>query len=161
MAPIRRGCRGRRRGRVFEGALLGARLSHARLQVLLPPPFGPLVGLLAGWRRDGAFLDINTLGRVRFAACCHVRSRVTSAAQALQSNIGDYTFLEAYERTRRIVCITGAQVVPCVIGFERVDAAVAPNNSTDFPRLLNYLTAPQVCALENACACLCGAGGAG
>ncbi|CAJ1953236.1 unnamed protein product [Cylindrotheca closterium] len=45
---------------------------------------------------------------------------------ALRTNIGDFTFQEAFDRTGRILNIT-----------------VTPNNSSDPPRLLNYLTAPH------------------
>ena len=43
-------------------------------------------------------------------------------------NAGNTTFQEAFDRTGRIINIT-----------------VAPKNHYDPPRLLNYLTAPQVC----------------
>lgn len=46
---------------------------------------------------------------------------------ALRTNMGDYTFREAYDRTGRIVNIT-----------------VTPTKSDDYPHLLNYLTAPNV-----------------
>jgi len=47
--------------------------------------------------------------------------------ECLRINIGDFTFQEAFDRTGRILNIT-----------------VTPNNSSDPPRLLNYLTAPHV-----------------
>ncbi|CAN0254525.1 unnamed protein product, partial [Laminaria digitata] len=47
--------------------------------------------------------------------------------KVLRNNIGPATFQEAFDRTGRIVNIT-----------------VAPQNRTDPPRLLNYLTAPHV-----------------
>jgi len=47
--------------------------------------------------------------------------------ECLRVNIGDFTFQEAFDRTGRILNIT-----------------VTPNNSSDPPRLLNYLTAPHV-----------------
>eukprot|EP00282_Hemiselmis_andersenii_P000406 CAMPEP_0114141932 /NCGR_PEP_ID=MMETSP0043_2-20121206/18177_1 /TAXON_ID=464988 /ORGANISM="Hemiselmis andersenii, Strain CCMP644" /LENGTH=561 /DNA_ID=CAMNT_0001236117 /DNA_START=274 /DNA_END=1956 /DNA_ORIENTATION=- len=46
---------------------------------------------------------------------------------ALQRAIGDYTFHEAYEKTGRIINIT-----------------VSPGGAFETPRLLNYLTAPDV-----------------
>jgi len=46
--------------------------------------------------------------------------------ECLRTNIGDFTFQEAFDRTGRILNIT-----------------VTPNNSSDPPRLLNYLTAPH------------------
>jgi len=46
---------------------------------------------------------------------------------ALKHNIGDVTFQEAYERTGRIINIT-----------------ISPGNTWEKPRLLNYLTAPNV-----------------
>jgi len=47
--------------------------------------------------------------------------------QCLRANVGDFTFQEAFDRTGRILNIT-----------------VTPKNSSDPPRLLNYLTAPHV-----------------
>lgn len=47
--------------------------------------------------------------------------------QCLKSNIGDFTFQEAFDRTGRILNIV-----------------VTPLNRNDPPRLLNYLTAPHV-----------------
>ncbi|OEU22509.1 patatin-domain-containing protein, partial [Fragilariopsis cylindrus CCMP1102] len=47
--------------------------------------------------------------------------------ECLRINVGDFTFQEAFDRTGRILNIT-----------------VTPNNSSDPPRLLNYLTAPHV-----------------
>jgi TAG lipase/steryl ester hydrolase/phospholipase A2/LPA acyltransferase len=47
--------------------------------------------------------------------------------ECLRINIGDFTFQEAFDRTGRIINII-----------------VTPNNSSDPPRLLNYLTAPHV-----------------
>lgn len=46
---------------------------------------------------------------------------------ALRNNMGDYTFREAYDRTGRIINIT-----------------VTPSKASDYPHLLNYLTAPNV-----------------
>ncbi|KAF7731565.1 hypothetical protein EC973_009329 [Apophysomyces ossiformis] len=50
-------------------------------------------------------------------------------ADALKSNIGDYTFQEAFNRTRWILNIT-----------------VSSSTLYDMPRLLNYITAPDVAA---------------
>lgn len=47
--------------------------------------------------------------------------------ECLRKDIGDFTFQEAFDRTGRILNIT-----------------VTPKNSSDPPRLLNYLTAPHV-----------------
>lgn len=47
--------------------------------------------------------------------------------ECLRINVGDFTFQEAFDRTGRILNIT-----------------VTPNNKSDPPRLLNYLTAPHV-----------------
>lgn len=47
--------------------------------------------------------------------------------ECLRTNVGDFTFQEAFDRTGRILNIV-----------------VTPSNSTDPPRLLNYLTAPHV-----------------
>eukprot|EP00292_Cryptomonas_paramecium_P004922 CAMPEP_0113701832 /NCGR_PEP_ID=MMETSP0038_2-20120614/24813_1 /TAXON_ID=2898 /ORGANISM="Cryptomonas paramecium" /LENGTH=513 /DNA_ID=CAMNT_0000625807 /DNA_START=203 /DNA_END=1741 /DNA_ORIENTATION=- /assembly_acc=CAM_ASM_000170 len=52
---------------------------------------------------------------------------VKKLQSALMQNMGDVTFHEAYERTGRIINIT-----------------VSPGNSYEKPRLLNYLTAPNV-----------------
>jgi len=52
---------------------------------------------------------------------------VKKLQQALKELIGDFTFHEAYERTGRIINIT-----------------VSPGNAFEKPRLLNYLTAPNV-----------------
>jgi len=55
--------------------------------------------------------------------------------QALQKNLGAVTFYEAYERTGRILNIT-----------------VSPANDYERPRLLNYLTSPNVLIWSAACA---------
>lgn len=55
--------------------------------------------------------------------------------KALMQDVGLYTFQEAFDRTGRIINIT-----------------VAPLNSYDPPRLLNYLTAPHVCVWSAAAA---------
>jgi len=47
--------------------------------------------------------------------------------ECLRINVGNFTFQEAFDRTGRILNIT-----------------VTPNNKSDPPRLLNYLTAPHV-----------------
>ena len=47
--------------------------------------------------------------------------------ECVRINVGDFTFQEAFDRTGRILNIT-----------------VTPKNSSDPPRLLNYLTAPHV-----------------
>jgi len=52
---------------------------------------------------------------------------VEKLQKALQENVGDITFHEAYERTGRILNIT-----------------VSPGSDWEKPRLLNYLTAPTV-----------------
>ena len=51
------------------------------------------------------------------------------------NNAGEFTFQEAFDRTGRIINVT-----------------VAPMNSYDPPRLLNYLTAPHVCVWSAAVA---------
>jgi len=53
----------------------------------------------------------------------------------VRDNIGDLTFKEAFDRTRRIVNIT-----------------VTSANDFEFPRLLNYLTTPNVLIWSAACA---------
>lgn len=52
---------------------------------------------------------------------------VTKLQECLRDNIGDVTFKEAYEKTKRILNIT-----------------VASTSTFEFTRLLNYLTAPNV-----------------
>lgn len=47
--------------------------------------------------------------------------------QSIRDNIGDITFKESYDRTKRILNIT-----------------VASTSPHEMPRLLNYLTAPNV-----------------
>jgi predicted acylesterase/phospholipase RssA len=49
----------------------------------------------------------------------------------IRENIGDLTFKEAYLRTKRILNIT-----------------IASANAHETPRLLNYLTAPDVVCLN-------------
>lgn len=61
--------------------------------------------------------------------------------EACQANIGDITFVEAYHRTRRILNIT-----------------VNSRDQHEVPRLLNYLTAPNVVIWSAACAS-CALGG--
>jgi len=55
--------------------------------------------------------------------------------ECLRVNVGDFTFQEAFDRTGRILNIT-----------------VTPNNNSDPPRLLNYLTAPHVLVWSGAVA---------
>lgn len=47
--------------------------------------------------------------------------------ECMKENIGDITFAEAYNRTRRILNIT-----------------VSSSTNYEMPKLLNYLTAPNV-----------------
>jgi TAG lipase/steryl ester hydrolase/phospholipase A2/LPA acyltransferase len=56
---------------------------------------------------------------------------------ALRQSIGDWTFQEAYDRTGRIININ-----------------VSPLDSNDQPRLLNFLTAPNV-LVRSACMASC------
>jgi TAG lipase/lysophosphatidylethanolamine acyltransferase len=58
---------------------------------------------------EGYFLDVNVL------------------EECVQANVGDLTFEEAYNRTKRVLNIT-----------------VATTDSSGVPNLLNYLTAPNV-----------------
>ncbi|KAI9004738.1 acyl transferase/acyl hydrolase/lysophospholipase [Gaertneriomyces semiglobifer] len=53
----------------------------------------------------------------------------------VRSNVGDITFAEAYAKTKRVLNIT-----------------VAPRRKYEVPRLLNYLTAPDVLVWSAACA---------
>jgi predicted acylesterase/phospholipase RssA len=52
---------------------------------------------------------------------------INKLQDCLRVNIGDITFKEAYEKTKRILNIT-----------------VSPVDSFGIPQLLNYLTAPNV-----------------
>lgn len=70
--------------------------------------------------------------------------------ECLCANIGDFTFQEAFDRTGRICNITGnwclcMRLVPsCTMAkCDSFASTVTPNNSSDPPRLLNYLTAPH------------------
>ena len=56
----------------------------------------------------------------------------------IRNNCGEYTFMEAFEYTGRIINIT-----------------VAPANKYDPPRLLNYITAPHVLVWSAALASSC------
>lgn len=60
---------------------------------------------------------------------------VTKLQECLRDNIGDITFKEAYAKSKRILNIT-----------------VASTSNFEFPRLLNYLTAPNVLVWSAACA---------
>lgn len=60
--------------------------------------------------------------------CCGVLQR------KLKSLIGNFTFLEAYERTGRIL-----------------NVSVCPADTNEPARLLNYLTAPQVLLRGSSC----------
>ena len=68
---------------------------------------------------------------------------------ALRTNIGDFTFQEAFDRTGRILNITGMYILASFVHNSKVEltwlstCSVTPNNSSDPPRLLNYLTAPH------------------
>ncbi len=54
-----------------------------------------------------------------------------------QANLGDITFLEAYQRTGRIINIS-----------------VTPGSKNEYPTILNYLTAPHV-LMWSACLASC------
>lgn len=73
----------------------------------------------SGW---GLFLE-----RVRRMAWTGTLLDSGQLEKCVRGNVGDYTFFEAYQRTGRILSIS-------VMGKE----------STTLPRLLNYLTAPNV-----------------
>lgn len=71
--------------------------------------------------------------------------------ECLRTNIGNFTFQEAFDRTGRITNITGESLCRRVSNLFFVEfplisfcLSVTPNNSSDPPRLLNYLTAPHV-----------------
>ncbi|KAF0700735.1 Aste57867_8790 [Aphanomyces stellatus] len=71
--------------------------------------------------------------------------------QNLRSNMGDYTFREAYDRTGRIINITVTPsqttyvVLECSWKRQRgVEEKSHRRTRRDYPQLLNYLTAPNV-----------------
>jgi TAG lipase/steryl ester hydrolase/phospholipase A2/LPA acyltransferase len=76
--------------------------------------------------------------------------------ECCRTNIGNFTFQEAFDRTGRIMNITGTSFALFCHFVRRYHATtnlchleyacclVTPNNSSDPPRLLNYLTAPHV-----------------
>lgn len=71
--------------------------------------FGTLVRRVKRYIREGYFMDVNVL------------------EECVRANMGDLTFEEAYEKTKRILNIT-----------------VPTSGKGGFPNLLNYLTAPNV-----------------
>lgn len=111
-------------------------------QKLLPRVFtgssaGSIVACMAGTRHDhelGAMfepkgLETCAFQRMSLRRMIETRSLLDSRALArcIGQNIGDFTFQEAFERTRRIVGVT-----------------VSPAEPHQQGRLLNYLTAPHV-----------------
>eukprot|EP00291_Cryptomonas_curvata_P025997 CAMPEP_0172163532 /NCGR_PEP_ID=MMETSP1050-20130122/7323_1 /TAXON_ID=233186 /ORGANISM="Cryptomonas curvata, Strain CCAP979/52" /LENGTH=517 /DNA_ID=CAMNT_0012833731 /DNA_START=56 /DNA_END=1605 /DNA_ORIENTATION=- len=106
-------------------ALVGVRTSAELSELFVPgaidltffPPAGSLRRKLRRLLFEGHLMEVQVLRR------------------ALQSNLGDVTFHEAYARTGRIVNIT-----------------VSPASEYERPRLLNYLTAPNVLLWSAACA---------
>ena len=72
-------------------------------------PLRSLFKRIGRWTKEGYFLSSESL------------------EDCMRKNLGDYTFLEAYNKTRRILNIT-----------------VSSSTTFDMPRLLNYLTAPHV-----------------
>ena len=70
------------------------------------------------------FLDV-LLGRVKMKHA--LMNDTNHFRRCCRMNIGNFTFQEAFDRTGRILNIT-----------------VSPQNRSDPPRLLNYLTAPHV-----------------
>jgi TAG lipase / steryl ester hydrolase / phospholipase A2 / LPA acyltransferase len=102
-------------GTVLHNSAGGFRDAKRTWQLLIPIGLRQITStiydLLTGHRRPQDMLNHDT---EHFREC-------------LKSNIGDFTFQEAFDRTGRILNIT-----------------VTPTNSSDPPRLLNYLTAPHV-----------------
>ena len=106
-------------------ALVGTRTQDEMDDLFVPgtidltffPPAGSLRRKLRRLLYEGHLMEIKVL------------------QSALQKNVGDVTFYEAYERTGKILNIT-----------------VSPANDYERPRLLNYLTSPNVliwCALSS------------
>ncbi len=115
-------------------------LKHPRAQYLqsfVPKRFHWYSSVVLCWIFDEKLYNLDT---VRFIS---VAMRISHFVlendklhqQALQQDIGHETFQEAFDRTGRIINIT-----------------VAPLNSYDPPRLLNYITAPHVCVWSAAAA---------
>lgn len=106
-------------------ALVGTRTQDEMDDLFVPgtvdltffPPAGSLRRKLRRLLFEGHLMEINVLKK------------------ALQKNVGDVTFYEAYERTGKILNIT-----------------VSPANDYERPRLLNYLTSPNVLIWSAACA---------
>lgn len=71
--------------------------------------FGTIVRRIKRYIREGYFMDVNVL------------------EECVRANVGDLTFEEAYEKTKRVLNIT-----------------VPTSGKGGFPNLLNYLTAPNV-----------------
>jgi len=77
--------------------------------------------------KDNASFWTLLLRRIRRIMWTGVLLDTQVLVKSVKDNVGDYTFLEAYEKTGRILAIS-------VLGKE----------TTTVPRLLNYLTAPNV-----------------
>lgn len=75
--------------------------------------FQTIVRRLKRFIREGNFLDVRVL------------------EECVRANVGDLTFEEAYEKSKRILNIT-----------------VAASGKGGFPNLLNYLTAPNVVSID-------------
>mmetsp|Transcript_54943 Transcript_54943/g.128496 ORF Transcript_54943/g.128496 Transcript_54943/m.128496 type:complete len:598 (-) Transcript_54943:249-2042(-) len=106
-------------------ALVGVRTSEELTELFTPgsldltffPPAGSLRRKVRRVLTQGHLMEVKVLQK------------------ALQTNLGDLTFYEAYERTGRILNIT-----------------VSPASDYERPRLLNYLTSPNVLIWSAACA---------
>jgi TAG lipase/lysophosphatidylethanolamine acyltransferase len=75
--------------------------------------FQTIIRRLKRYLREGNFLDVRVL------------------EECVRANVGDLTFEEAYEKSKRILNIT-----------------VAASGKGGFPNLLNYLTAPNVVSID-------------
>ncbi|KAF7725925.1 hypothetical protein EC973_009162 [Apophysomyces ossiformis] len=114
--------------RIISGASSGsimAALLCTRTEEEIPQMFDPLSIRLDVFERDGQ--PDTPLMRLRRLLTSGKLYDAEILREALRTNLGDITFQEAFNRTRWILNIT-----------------VSSSTSYDMPRLLNYLTAPDV-----------------
>ncbi|KAI9284620.1 acyl transferase/acyl hydrolase/lysophospholipase [Umbelopsis sp. AD052] len=114
--------------RIISGASSGsimAALLCTRTEEEIPQLFDPLSVKLDVFERDGQ--PDTPLMRLERMLRQGTLYDVDILTDAMQANIGDLTFQEAFNRTRWILNIT-----------------VSSSTLYDMPRLLNYLTAPNV-----------------
>eukprot|EP00003_Mantamonas_plastica_P011190 TRINITY_DN2078_c0_g2_i2.p1 TRINITY_DN2078_c0_g2~~TRINITY_DN2078_c0_g2_i2.p1 ORF type:complete len:567 (-),score=160.53 TRINITY_DN2078_c0_g2_i2:355-2055(-) len=129
---------------LFEANLLPRVMSGSSI--------GSLICAIVGTRTDEELPEIFEPGKLRLqafdgndAGAVHRKIRrlltkgvlmdIRKLQQVVRANLGDVTFQEAYNRTGRMMSIT-----------------VNSTHDGEFPRLLNYLTAPNVLVWSAACA---------